>query len=118
MNEILKRMGGSKIKTQLLYKGSRDGWNYNDFHSRCDNKGPSVTLFYTSEGRKCGGFTSQSWDSKTLRKFDSKSFIFSLDNKSVFPINNPEIAIYCGSNIGPAFGSNTWELSAHNEPFN
>ena len=51
-----------------------------DFHSRCDNKGSTVTLFHTKEGRKCGGFTSVSWESaENGFKSDEKVFLFSLD---------------------------------------
>ena len=28
----------------LFYSGSKDGWNAKDFHSRCDNKGPTMTF--------------------------------------------------------------------------
>ncbi len=29
----------------LLYSGSLHGWNAIDFHSRSDNKGPTISLF-------------------------------------------------------------------------
>ena len=47
----------------LLYRGSREGWNYIDFHSRCDNKGATLTLFKTDDGKICGGYTKESWES-------------------------------------------------------
>ena len=107
-------MNCTKIKFELLYKGSRDGWNHTDFHSRCDNQGASVTLFYCSNGRKCGGFTSQSWDSSGKAKSDSKSFLFSLDNKLVFPVQIPDKAIHCAINYSPTFGkSGSIDLSAY-----
>ena len=49
-------------KLVLLYRMTRDGPNYVDFHSRCDNKGPTLSLFKTDTGRRCGGYTNESWE--------------------------------------------------------
>ena len=62
---------------RLLYRATRDG--FTDFHSRCDNQGPTVTLFRTDDGRLCGGFASTSWDSSGSFKHDSNAFLFNLD---------------------------------------
>ena len=35
---------GTDAKLEVLYRASSDGWNAIDFHSRCDNKGPTVTV--------------------------------------------------------------------------
>ena len=47
----------------LLYRGSKDGWDASDFHRLCDKKGPTVTLVKSSAGRVSGGFTTVSWTS-------------------------------------------------------
>ena len=59
-----------KIKLQnghpnfvLIYRASRDGWNSSNFHSLCDNKGPTVTVV-KSGNYIFGGYTEQSWDGK------------------------------------------------------
>jgi hypothetical protein len=102
----------------MLYKGSVHGWNYIDFHSRADNKGPTITFFKVAEtGRRCGGFTSISWDTSSSYKSDSTAFVFSLDNKKHFPVKNNDKAIFCRSDFGPTFGDDS-DLSAYNEPFN
>ena len=44
----------------LIYRASRDGWTAADFHSRCDYKGPSVTVI-TSGKSIFGGYTDQQW---------------------------------------------------------
>ena len=41
-NEI---MGGKKFRTELRYRGSRDGWYKKDFHRMSDGLGPTATLF-------------------------------------------------------------------------
>ena len=40
-----KLLNKRKFVMTLLYRGSRDGWNCADFHSRCDGKSPTITLF-------------------------------------------------------------------------
>lgn len=78
-----------------------------DFHSRCDNMGPTLTLFKTDDGRICGGYTSQSWDSpeKADWKVDDKCFVFSVDLAKVFLVSSPSLAIYCSTYFGPYFGA-------------
>jgi hypothetical protein len=109
------------FETKLLYRGSRDGWKYADFHSRSDKKGPTITFFKVKEnGRRCGGFTSISWDTSGFYKSDPSAFLFSLDSKQHFPVKLTDKAIYCQGNYGPHFGNNgdARDLSAYYEPFN
>ena len=49
---------------RLLFRASRDGFAANTFHSRCDNKGPTVTIAISINGFRFGGFTEESWTSK------------------------------------------------------
>ena len=50
-------------KWRLLYQASRDGFAAAVFHSKCDNKGPTVTIVNIF-----GGFTEQSWAGKARSK--------------------------------------------------
>jgi TLD len=54
---LLKLLGNKKFVTYLLYQGSEHGWDFKDFHSRCDNKGPTISLFKVKDGDCIGGFT-------------------------------------------------------------
>ena len=54
-----------KIEGELLYRLSRDGDQISTFHSLCDNKGATLTLFETKEGNKGGIYTPLSWDSNS-----------------------------------------------------
>ena len=54
---------------RLLFRASRDGFAAADFHSRCDNKGPTVTIV-KSGNNIFGGFTEVSWKSKFTRASD------------------------------------------------
>ena len=51
-------MGEKAFVTYLLFRGSRDGWKGKDFHSRCDSKGPTISLYRVKDGDCIGGFTS------------------------------------------------------------
>ena len=48
----------------LLYRASRNGWGASNFHSCCDNKGPTVTVV-KSGNYIFGGYTEQHWDGKS-----------------------------------------------------
>jgi hypothetical protein len=74
------------ISSSLLYRGSRDGFKCYDFHAKCDNQGPTLTIFKNEKDRRFGGFTMQSWDSSGYGRQDSKAFLFSLDLQKFYPI--------------------------------
>ena len=72
------------IKTQLLYKKSRDGNDFNTFHNLCDNKGKTLTLIQSSEGFIIGGYTPLEWNRNSGWKNDNDTFLFSLTNKRIY----------------------------------
>ena len=75
-------MGNRLFETYLLYRASRDGCDPIDFHSRCDGKGPTLSLIRTEEHNCIGGFTNAKWSSpnKTEFKKDESAFLFNLTN--------------------------------------
>jgi hypothetical protein len=56
-------LGNKKLVTVLLFRGSQHGWKCIDFHSRCDKKGPTISLFKVKDGDCIGGFTEAQWES-------------------------------------------------------
>ncbi len=58
---------------------SRDGSNLNTFHELCDNKGPTISLFYLDDRTIIGGYTPLDWDSISWWKRDNDTFIFNLN---------------------------------------
>ncbi len=54
---LRKLLGNKRFVTYMLYRGSEHGWKYKDFHSRCDNKGPTISLFKIKDGDIIGGYT-------------------------------------------------------------
>ena len=101
----------------LNYRGSKDGWKSEDFHQRCDNKGPSISLFRMKDGDCIGGFTVNSWSSPDFWecKSDKRAFLFNLTKQRQFTCKNFVHAIVCDRDFGPNFG---WgELEAIKDPF-
>ena len=109
---------GFSSHIELVYRGSRDGWMFKDFHARADNKGPTLTLIRTKTGRLCGGFTKVPWQSLTSGDYfkDSHAFIFTLDSMQKYPPQNNARSVWNSANSGPNFGGGALEL--RREPMN
>lgn len=54
---LQKLFGNKKFVTYMLFRGSEHGWKAKDFHSRCDKKGPTISLFKVKGGDCIGGYT-------------------------------------------------------------
>lgn len=92
-----------KITLNLLYKASVDSGMASAFHQKCDAAKSSVVLVETKQGRRFGGFTSQSWTGDCVEKKDDNAFLFSLDDMKTFDIITGEDAIGCYPKFGPIF---------------
>ena len=106
-----------KIIYNQIYKATRDGGTGKNFHTHCDNKGPTLTLINSTNGYIFGGFISISWEGPqnwTYKSNDDSAFIFSIDNKIKYPIKDKSCVIYNQINYGPDFGSNDIFLSKEN----
>lgn len=93
-----------------------------DFHKKCDKKGPTITLIKSERGRLFGGFTMVSWSSmnedkmgktQNPNKHDREAFLFSIDNDLQFKVNDPSKAVNHCESLGPSFGDD--ELSILSE---
>ena len=73
-----------EIKSELLYRLSRDGEDISTFHKLCDNKGPTLTLFHIEDGNKIGFYTPLSWDSNSQFKNDMETFMFNLNKEQKY----------------------------------
>ena len=93
---------------ELIYRGSRDGSKSNDFHSKCDNKGPTICLYKNEKGNIFGGYASISWGSDNKHHSAPESFIFTLENihqtnPTKFPSKNQNEDVSHYSDCGPEF---------------
>ena len=112
----MKLLGNKRFVTALLFRGSEHGWMGDDFHSRCDKKGSTISLFKIKDGDCIGGFTNAQWSSDTTKFVsDSDSFLFNLSSSRQFT-STGKGAIGCRDGYGPVFGDDI-ELLTY-EPFN
>jgi hypothetical protein len=101
---------GKQTKLELLYRASRDGWRATDFHSKCDNKGATVTVIKSTGGYVFGGYADVAWASTGQWQPSSNAFLFALQYPSgvapvKMPVLQPQHAIYGhASPYGPTFG--------------
>ena len=97
----------SSLKFKLLLRGSTDGFKASTFHKICDNKKNTLVLVKTEFGKICGGFTELEWNVTSSYKSQSNSFLFSVDQKTKFPLKNESVHQYSisanGGNL-PTFG--------------
>ena len=109
----------SSDEWSLLYRGSRDGFGAEDFHSKCDGHSNTLTLLKAKNSSFIfGGYASVSWHSLDSHVNDSNAFVFSLTNKDDQPCKmkidaSNEIqppAIGCYSEYGPIFGNYPFDI--------
>ena len=101
--------GKGKIR-KCIYKASQDGFSDTHFHSKCDNKGGTITVIKSTNGNIFGGYCPLPWSTNGSYQYDKDSFIFSLKNSKnkffKFPSTTTygQSSIYCCSGYGPTFG--------------
>jgi hypothetical protein len=95
---------GNERHFRLLYSPTSDTNTKEDFHKYCDNKGSTIVLVETSNGRRFGGFTSLSWKSNDQWVNDPCACIFSFDNHKKYKLLLPQYSYYGGPGYGPHFG--------------
>ena len=94
---------------ELLYRGTRDGMSGDAFHNKCNNKGPTISIFKNEKGYIFGGYTSINWQGGDSWRSAPDSFIFTLTNMyniapTKFPSTNSDYNIYDHPSYGPCFG--------------
>ena len=95
---------------ELLFRGTRDGMNCQNFHKKCDNNGQTITLIQNNLDNIFGGYASIPWTSHEGKYFSAPdSFIFTLTNiyntePTKFPNKNDGKEVCHNKNYGPLFG--------------
>jgi hypothetical protein len=102
---------GSDGELTLLYRGSCDGLSGLAFHSKCDNKGCTLTIIETICGKVIGGYSNTSWTSSGEYIVANKAFLFAISGigisspcKMKLKNENDQHAIWSHSRCGPTFG--------------
>jgi len=101
--------------TEVLWRGSRDGFKAIDFHSRCDGHGNTVMVVKDTKGNVFGGYVAAAWTNNDDEYIQcSKAFVFSL-RRVHYPqggmvrgkVNGKDEsgeAIFSDKSQGPTFG--------------
>ncbi len=92
----------------LLYQATRDGFDPNEFHKRCDHIQSTICIIQTTEGYVFGGYAKSPWLSIGSYFYDDEAFLFSLDNtigtSFKCSVKRPNRALVCMKSKGPSFG--------------
>ena len=92
-----------KIKLDLIYKATTDSDSAESFHYHCNGARNSIILIETLNGKRFGGYTSQSWEGDGEQKKDPNAFVFSLDKMETYKVIPSKEAIGCYPDYGAVF---------------
>jgi hypothetical protein len=73
------------LVTTLLYRGSRDGWTYNEFYKLCRDKSLTISLFKIKDGDCIGGLRYAKWSSDSKETGPDDGMLFNLSCSRFFP---------------------------------
>ena len=101
-----------KFDFKLLYKGTKDGDSYENFHNKCDNQGPTIIFIKSKDGQIFGGYTSKSLDKNNANDIpDLESFLFNVNISKKYGVSNNKGIYYNSSYILCFGGKNYYELA-------
>lgn len=95
------------IKTELLYRLSRDGDSMETFYSMCTDASPTIILTESQDGYIFGAYTTLKYKKGEKTKLiDNETFLFSLTKNQKFKKKNESIKErdFYNSSYGPNFG--------------
>lgn len=100
---IENKINKGPLNYALLFRATEDGDSAKIFHDKCDNALNTLIVIRTNEGKRFGGYTTQSWEGNNIYKKDEEAFVFSLNKNKIYPVNEDKNAIWCFRNWGPIF---------------
>ena len=89
MNMILKQLNKTGIILRKIYDTDIDGFRAETFHTKCDNKGPTLCIIKNEYDYIFGGYTKISWNnpSQYMYKSDPNAFLYNYYPKQkIYPI--------------------------------
>jgi len=96
---------GKNILLKLLWKATRDGFEADTFHQRCDDKGATLSIVKSDKNKIFGGLATMSWKANRF-VHDSSAFIFSLTHKTNHDKQVDKFnSMYSLPAYGPTFGA-------------
>jgi len=106
--QINEWIGDREQRWIRCYQLSVDGRATSTFHSKCNNRGPSVMVATLSTGKKIGGYANASWQSKGDYTYGGGHFIFSLTNWHRYgegSRHDTRGSMYDNAGYGPTWGT-------------
>lgn len=90
--EKVKAMVGTSQLT-LVYRGTRDGFGFDKFHSLCDNKAPTFAIIKSDKNKIFGGFTDIHFKGEGGgTNMNGRSYLFSIrDDDSIVKIAHKQM---------------------------
>ncbi|PKK65668.1 BTB-domain-containing protein [Rhizophagus irregularis] len=109
-NIIYKTRNFLQYEFKLILRGSRDGFDGEVFHNKCDNKKETITIVKIKDSNKLiGGYNPLGWDGNDFKN-TLNSFIFLFDDYKdintgkIGRVIEKQCAIRCIQKWGPLFG--------------
>ncbi|TNV81601.1 hypothetical protein FGO68_gene13400 [Halteria grandinella] len=100
-----EQIGKPSFSASLLYRATRDGFGAINFHRKCDNKGPTLTIIKTLSDHIIGGYTNEQWDGSRECKPSYDGWLFTIAHPHPFKRKKEiEQGIWCYPVQGPFFG--------------
>ncbi|XP_020896631.1 uncharacterized protein LOC110235508 [Exaiptasia diaphana] len=108
MERWLASVANNPMRWVPCYQSILHGWASRTFHSKCDGKGPTITIIKVNK-YIFGGYTDVSWHTRNTYSKSVNSFLFSFVNKDNLKPFKMEVVksqyAICGRSIyGPLFG--------------
>ena len=103
INKGIKQYFDKEIQNmELIFQGTTDGFDSQNFHKKCDGKKNTVVLVKTETNIIFGGFTELEWNSKRSLIEGTKGFIFFVNDEKIY-YNKNKYRIYASEYEGPDF---------------
>ena len=96
IKELFFISNGRERQFNLLYSATLQSNKKEDFHKNCDNKGSTIILVETTNGRRFGAFASLSWKSNDQWNNDPCACIFSFDTHKKYKLLLLQYSYYGG----------------------
>ena len=100
----------NNFRCKLLFDSKENGDKITTFHSLCDNKGKTLTIFTTDDNLTLGGYLSKSFNENSGWIHDENAFLFSLNPDEKYVSIDTTYTFYGGKDRGPTFGGYNIEI--------
>ena len=100
----------NNFKCKLLFDSKENGDKISTYHSLCDNKGKTLTIFSTDDNLILGGYLSKSFSENSGWIHDENAFLFSLNPDEKYSSIDTTYTFYGGKDRGPTFGGYNIEI--------